>query len=92
MMKPPVKTNDIELFMGKLANLFHRPKDEILTNYCDDDNLRELFAGTTEDEQHSIVEFIEHLFRGFSKIFQNFLSFIFHDTFLLKKSKLASGM
>lgn len=75
-MKQKVKTNEIQLFVEKLEDIYDHCKDETSPNYYEVDDLQQLFVQTTHDEQNFILKFIKHLFRGSFKTFHNFLCYI----------------
>lgn len=73
MIKQRMKTNEIQLFVEKLDDIYDRCKDVSLSNNCEvDDYPQQLFAQRTHDEQNFILKFIKHLFRGSFKTSNNF--------------------
>ncbi|KAK6102045.1 TPR repeat family protein [Brugia pahangi] len=64
MIKQQMKTNEIQLFVEKLEDLYDHCKHVTLSDHCEvDDYLQESFIRRTHDEQNFILKFIKHLFR-----------------------------
>uniref|UniRef100_A0A915PUI1 Tetratricopeptide repeat protein 29 n=1 Tax=Setaria digitata TaxID=48799 RepID=A0A915PUI1_9BILA len=64
MMKNHLKTNEIQIFVEKLEDIYENGKSIKLPNSCEtDDYMQQLFAEKTHDEQNFILKFIKHLFR-----------------------------
>ncbi|KAM3723003.1 Tetratricopeptide repeat protein [Dirofilaria immitis] len=64
MIRHRVKTNEIQLFVEKLEDIYDHTKDITLLNCCEiDDHLQQLFVQETHNEQNFILKLIKHLFR-----------------------------